>query len=106
MKSTVISLAAGALIIAASQACGAEPLKPLQREQIRARLVGKLLSDRVHWSRRLRGDGTMQMTDMGKTGNGRWKLDGNKLCFGRAQEAFDCYEVWTSGAELRLRSPG
>ena len=103
MKSTAASLAAGALIIAASQACAAEPLKPLQREQIRAKLVGKLLTDRVHWSRRLRGDGTMQMTE-GKTGNGRWQLEGNKLCLGRAQEAFDCYEVWASGAELRPRS--
>jgi hypothetical protein len=48
----------------------------------------------------------MQTSDMGKTGSGRWKLDGNKLCLGRMPDAFDCYEVWASGAEVRLRSPG
>jgi hypothetical protein len=88
--------------------CGhaAEPLKRLYAADIRAQVIGKTLTDRVHWSRRFRSDGSLETSDMGKRGNGRWKIEADQLCFGASLDSLLCHEVWASRTEVRLRSKG
>ena len=77
--------------------------KQLSAKEIRARIIGNVLTDGVHWRRHFQRNGTLSSTDMGKSNIGRWKIQGNQLCFAvQIREDFDCYEVLASGKEVHL----
>ena len=56
-------------------------------------MIGRDLTDGVHWSWYYRADGTLISVEMGKQRLGAWKIEDNKLC----------YEVWASGKNISLR---
>jgi hypothetical protein len=76
----------------------------LNEQQIRAKIVGKEITDRVHWGEYYRKDGVLISMDMGRKRVGSWKIDQNKLCAAKEKDKpYDCYEVWVSGSEVNLR---
>ena len=77
--------------------------KKLSANEIRAQIIGNVLTDGIHWRRHFRRNGTLASVDMGKSSVGRWKIQGNQLCFAvQAGEDFDCYEILASGKEVHL----
>jgi hypothetical protein len=98
-------LVAVALTIGISAPVGAEEnFKLLKAKQIRATIVGKDISDDVHWSEYYRKDGAFISTDMGTKQIGTWKIQGDKLCKSKEKtKPLICYEVWMSGDNISLR---
>src|SRR5262249_53815768 len=98
-------LIAAALTIAiAAPGSAEEKIENLKAKQIRARVIGKDITDGVHWSEYYRKDGALISVDMGTQRTGTWKIQGNKLCKsdGKNKE-LTCYEVWMSGDNISLR---
>src|ERR1700730_12325315 len=98
-------LIAVALTIMTSVATDAEEnFEVLKSKQIRARVVGKDISDGVHWWEYYRKDGTLISVDMGTQRTGIWKIQGDKLCKSNEKtKPLICYEVWMSGDNISLR---
>ena len=81
MIRTMRLLVAVALTIGISVPADAEEnFELLKAKQIRARVVGKDISDDVHWSEYYRKDGALISMDMGTKQIGTWKIQGDKLC--------------------------
>ena len=98
-------LIAVALTIAITAPTSAqEKFENLKAQKIRARVIGKDITDGVHWSEYYRKDGALISVDMGTQRRGTWKIQGNKLCKsdGKNKE-LTCYEVWMSGDNISLR---
>jgi hypothetical protein len=95
-------LVAAALTIEISVPGDAEEnFEMLKAKQIRARVVGKDISDDVHWSEYYRKDGALISMDMGTKQIGTWKIQGDKLW--EQTKPLTCYEVWMSGDSISLR---
>ncbi len=78
--------------------------KLLGEKEIRARVVGKDITDNTHWANYLRPDGVLLSREMGQKWTGTWKIQNNKLCMSNPNlEGLTCSEVWMSGANIRLR---
>jgi hypothetical protein len=87
-----------------AQAEAAE-FRRLRAEQIRARVVGRDITDDFHWTEHHRRDGVLVLSDMGRRRTGRWKAERDMLCQARGPGAgFDCFQVWVSGDEVSLRA--
>jgi hypothetical protein len=81
MVRTMCLLVAVALTIVVTVPADAEEnFEMLKAKQIRARVVGKDISDDVHWSEYYRKDGALISMDMGTKQIGTWKIQGDKLC--------------------------
>ncbi len=79
--------------------------KLLGEKEIRARVVGKDITDSSHWVSYLRSDGVLLSSEMGRKWTGTWKIQNNKLCMSNPSlESPDCNEVWMSGANIRMRA--
>ena len=77
----------------------------LRAEQIRARVVGRDITDDFHWTEHYRRDGVLTFDDMGRRRSGRWKIERDMLCIAREPGGpFNCFQVWTSGDEVSLRT--
>jgi hypothetical protein len=82
-----------------------EIFKLLGEKEIRARVVGKDITDSAHWVSYLRPDGVLLSSEMGQKWTGTWKIQNNKLCMSNPNlEAPNCNEVWMSGANIRMRA--
>ena len=82
-----------------------EMFKLLGEKEIRARVVGKDITDSSHWVSYLRPDGALLSSEMGRKWTGSWKIQNNKLCMTNPNlESPDCNEVWMSGANIRMRA--
>jgi len=96
----LLSLAAGWPV-----AYGQEMFKLLGEKDIRARVIGKDMTDSSHWVTYFRSDGALLSNEMGRKWTGTWKIQNNKLCMSNPNlESPDCNEVWMSGANIRLRA--
>jgi hypothetical protein len=90
--------------ICGSIARAGEMFKLLGEKAIRARVVGKDITDNTHWANYLRSDGVLLSSEMGRKWTGTWKIQNNKLCMSNPNlESLSCNEVWMSGANIRLR---
>jgi len=88
-------------------ACAVEQFKKLSASQIRTKFIGMEFTDHVHWVEAYGADGTLTTREMGKTRVGKWRVDEGQLYVDLGKEGGrDCYEVWTSGDKVELRSPG
>ena len=97
-----VSLAGVALPWAPAEAA---EFRRLRAEQIRARVVGRDITDDFHWTEYHRRDGVLVSTDMGRSRTGRWKIERDMLCQAREPGAgLDCFQVWVSGDEVSLRA--
>src|ERR1700730_16632886 len=82
-----------------------ENFKLLGEKEIRARVIGKDITDSSHWVSYLRPDGALLSSEMGRKWTGTWKIQNNKLCMSNPNlETPDCNEVWMSGANIRMRA--
>jgi hypothetical protein len=76
----------------------------LVEKEIRARVVGKDITDSTHWVSYLRPDGVLRSREMGRKWPGTWKIQNNKLCMSNPNlEGLNCNEVWMFGANIRMR---
>jgi hypothetical protein len=80
--------------------------KLLGEKEIRARVIGKDITDSFRWVTYLRSDGALLITDQtGRKLTGTWNIQNNKLCMlSPNSKSLDCNEVWMSGRNLRLRA--
>src|SRR6266446_1314055 len=77
-----------------------EMFKLLGEKEIRARVVGKDITDSSHWVSYLR-----LSSEMGRKWTESWKIQNNKLCMTNPNlESPDCNEVWMSRANIRMRA--
>jgi len=77
----------------------------LGEKEIRARVVGKDITDSSHWVSYLRRDGLLLSDEMGRKWTGTRKIQNNKLCMSNPNlESPDCNEVWMSGMNIRMRA--
>jgi hypothetical protein len=92
--------------VCGSTAYAQDSFKLLGEKEIRARIIGKDITDSFHWVTYLRSDGGLLITDeMGRKWTGTWKIQNNKLCMSNPNlESPDCNEVWMSGANIRMRA--
>jgi hypothetical protein len=82
-----------------------EMFKLLGGKEIRAKVVGKDITDSTHWVSYLRPDGVLLSSEMGRKWTGTWEIQNNKLCMSNPNlEGRDCNEVWMSGANIRMRA--
>lgn len=101
-------LTGGVAIIAAIWTVSAraeEQFKLLDAGQIRARVIGKDITDGPHWALYFRSDGTLIGSEGGSSWRGNWKIAKDRLCFtlpSTTQQ--ECNEVWISGANIRMRT--
>jgi hypothetical protein len=90
-------------------AAAAEPqrygFRRLSAAEIRARVVGREITDDFHWGEYYRRDGVLVLTDMGRRRTGQWRIERDLLCRRRdpAATGFECFQVWVSGDEVSLR---
>jgi hypothetical protein len=78
--------------------------KMLDGKEVRARVVGKEITDASHWSMYLRPDGALIGTESSTRWTGTWKIEKNKLCMSNPNSrTLDCYDVWVSGERISLR---
>jgi hypothetical protein len=106
MVRTMCLLVAVALTIVVTVPADAEEnFEMLKAKQIRARVVGKDISDDVHWSEYYRKDGALISMDMGTKQIGTWKIQGiSSVCRSKEKtKPLTCYEVWMSGDSISLR---
>jgi hypothetical protein len=77
----------------------------LGEKEIRARVVGKDITDSAHWVIYLRPDGVLISDEQGQKWTGTWKIQNKKLCMSNPNlESPDCKEVWMFGANIRMRA--
>ena len=82
-----------------------QPFKLLGEKEIRARVVGKDITDGAHWVNYLRPDGVLLSSESGSKWTGAWKIQNNKLCMSNPNlEGLNCNEVWMSGTNIRMRA--
>lgn len=82
-----------------------ESFRLLGEKEIRARVIGKDITDSSHWSIYLRSDGALLRDEMGRKWTGIWKIQSNRLCMSNPSiETPVCNEVWMSGENIRLRA--
>ena len=63
----------------ASIARAQEMFKSLGEKEVRARVVGKDITDSSHWVSYLRPDGVLLSSEIGRKWTGTWKIQNNKL---------------------------
>ncbi|MBR0782474.1 hypothetical protein [Bradyrhizobium iriomotense] len=77
----------------------------LDGKQIRARIVGKDITDGPHWSMYLRPDGALVSSEAGSSWTSSWAIRNDKLCISSpGSTSLECNEVWVSGANVRMRA--
>ena len=82
-----------------------EMFELLGEKAIRARVVGRDITDSSHWASYLRPDGLLLSSEMGRKWTGTWKIQNDKLCISNPNvDSPDCNEVWMSGANIRMRA--
>jgi hypothetical protein len=91
--------------ICGSIAHAQEMFKLLGEKEIRAKVVGRDITDSSHWVSYLRPDGILLSNEMDRKWSGTWKIQNNKLCMSNPNlDAPDCNEVWMSGRNIRMRA--
>ncbi len=101
---TALLVAVALALVLMPTAFAEEKFETLKVAQIRARVIGKDITDGVHWSEYYRKDGTLISIDMGMKRTGIWKIQGDKLCKSKEKtKPLTCYEVWMSGNNISLR---
>ncbi|MBD3849554.1 hypothetical protein IED13_27980 [Bosea sp. SSUT16] len=100
-------LAVIAIAIGFSTAAGAEVFQKLSGAQIRAKLVGRQLTDESHWGEIYQPNGRLVSDEMGNTRVGSWHIMKNQLCKTYPEGGGSaCFDVWLSGRAIQMRIPG
>jgi hypothetical protein len=79
----------------------------LSGKDIRARVIGKTVTDGAHWSDTFDKSGALISWSQGRISAGTWEIRGDELCI--AEEAgadVTCYQVWVLRDRISLRLDG
>jgi len=78
----------------------------LNAEKIRNRIIGRVIEEDVdrHWAFHFQQGGLLDSREMLKKLNGRWEIQGDRLCFALKGEEMVCYGVWVLGTRVWLRT--
>jgi hypothetical protein len=99
-----------ALVLTVGYAQAAEQFQRLSAREIRAQIIGHVITDESHWSHHFRPNGTVQSIVLSQLKQGTWKINGNTLCLilrMRKQETTtECYEVWRWKDHIEYRDHG
>jgi len=98
------------LVLTVGYAQAAEQYQRLSAREIRAQIIGHVITDEAHWSQHFRPNGTVQSIVLSQLKQGTWKINGNTLCLilkTRKQETTtECYEVWRWKDHIEYRDHG
>ena len=94
------------LAVCELSAAAAESFHKLGEQEIRTRIIGRIITDDAHWWDHYRADGRIDSSDMGRRTIGRWQIKKGQLCIWRGSLDGECYDVWVAGGEIQLRSEG
>jgi hypothetical protein len=99
-----------ALVLTVVYAQAAEQYQRLSAREIRAQIIGNVITDEAHWSHHFRPDGTLHSIVLSQLKQGKWKINGHTLCLTltmRKQETTtECYEVWRWKDHIEYRDNG
>jgi hypothetical protein len=84
----------------------AESLQKLSGAQIRARFMGRELTDEVHWRTVYERDGTLRNYALGSKKVGKWTIQGDELCEDLPDPDGGCFEVALSGTRIVMTPTG
>jgi len=108
-RARITGLALG-LVLAVTYAQAAEPFQRLSAREIRAQIIGNVVTDEAHWSQHFYPNGTLHSIVVSQLRQGTWKITGHTLCLilkTRTQETTtECYEVWRWKDHLEYRDNG
>jgi hypothetical protein len=91
-------------LVCGSAVSAQENFRLLGEKEIRARVIGKDITDASHWATYLRSDGVLMRNEIDHKWTGVWKIRNNKLCMSNpTSKSLNCNEVWMSGENIRLR---
>ncbi len=98
------------LVLIAVRAHAADLFHRLSAREIRAKIVGKVITDEAHWSQHFRPDGTLHSIVLSQLKQGTWKINGNTLCLTlktrKQATTTECYEVWMWKDHVEYRDKG
>jgi hypothetical protein len=98
------------LVLTAVSAHAATTFMRLSAREIRAKIIGKVVTDDAHWSQHFRPDGTLHSIVLSQLKQGTWKIQGNALCLllttRKQQSMTECYEVWMWKDHIEYRDKG
>ena len=108
-RARITGLALG-LVLAVTYAQAAEQFQRLSAREIRAQIIGNVITDEAHWSQHFHPDGTLQSIVVSQLRQGTWTIKGHTLCLilkTRKQETTtECYEVWRWKDHIEYRDNG
>ncbi|QQO16875.1 hypothetical protein JJB99_12380 [Bradyrhizobium diazoefficiens] len=90
----------------ASDGAVAADARKLSGVQIKARLVGMQLTDKVHYRLVYDPDGTLRSYSMGAKKAGRWSIEKDDLCLRLGENDDGCYAVTLKGQSVELVPSG
>jgi hypothetical protein len=100
----IVALAVGGALVTPVSAAQEEPFRRLAANEIRIKVIGRDLTDGIHWSWYFRPDGMLISVDMAKKRIGSWKIQDNQLCREKEKgQELKCHQVWMSGKTISLR---
>jgi len=104
----VVALLVCCALQATRPTLAADTFKRLTAAEIRARIIGNVVTDESHWSDRFEPGGTFIGIELGKVERGTWRLAGDQLCLKRQAEkpVTECFEVWLDDDEVEYRRDG
>ena len=99
-----------ALVLTGVGAQAADPYHRLSAREIRAQIIGHVVTDEAHWSQHFRPDGTLHSIVVSQLRQGTWTIKGHTFCLTltmRKQETTtECYEVWRWKDHIEYRDNG
>ncbi|MGV7030514.1 hypothetical protein [Methylobacterium symbioticum] len=87
------------LTVPKGSAHAGEAFRHLTSPEIRARLLGKEVTDAVHWAYRFVPSGRTRVVSLGRAPDARWRIEGD----GRCLDAPPCVQVWMAGNRVEFR---
>jgi hypothetical protein len=90
-------------------AYAADTFVRLSAREIRAKIIGKVITNDAHWSHHFRPNGTVHSIVLSQHRQGTWKIVGNTLCLTlktRRDQSTECYEVWLWKDHVEYRQNG
>jgi len=83
------------------------PFSRLLGKDIRARVIGKTVTDGAHWSDTFDRTGSLVSWSQGRKSTGTWEIRGDELCLAEAAGVdATCYQVWVARDAISLRLDG
>src|SRR5262249_36146770 len=97
------------LVLTVGGVHAADTFHRLSAQEMRAKIIGHVITDDTHWSQHFRPDGTLQSIVLSRQRQGTWHIEGNTLCrtlTRRGKTTTACSEVWMWQDHVEYREQG